>query len=76
VAVVATVVDEFFGGGEVGLRGFPRVRFLAEEEAGAVKVDISRYELHGIELGNLPSFVNMTSRGVEVISKALELCGR
>ena len=37
-AVVAAVVDEFLGGGEVGLRGLPRVRLLAEEEAGAVEV--------------------------------------
>jgi hypothetical protein len=32
--VVAAVVDEFLGGGEVGLRGFPRVRLLAEERRG------------------------------------------
>jgi hypothetical protein len=38
-AVVAAIVDDFLGGGEIVLGRFPRVRFLAEEEAGAVKVD-------------------------------------
>jgi len=29
-AVIAAVVDEFLGGGQVVLRGFPRVRCLAK----------------------------------------------
>jgi hypothetical protein len=41
-AMVAAVVDKFLGGGEVVLRGFPRVRFLSEEEASAVKVDVGQ----------------------------------
>lgn len=41
-AVVAAIVDEFLGGGDVVLRGFPRVRFLAEEEAGTVQVNAAR----------------------------------
>lgn len=48
-AVVAAVVDEFLGGGEVGLRGFQRVGFLAEEEAGTVEADrIRRIHLEHI----------------------------
>jgi hypothetical protein len=37
---VAAVVDEFLGGGEVVLRGFQRVRLGAEDEAGAMEVDV------------------------------------
>ena len=39
-AVVAAGIDEFLGGGEIGLRADPflRIFFLAEEEAGAVEV--------------------------------------
>lgn len=36
-AMVAAVVNEFLGVGEVVLQGFPRVRYLAEEQAGAVR---------------------------------------
>jgi hypothetical protein len=35
VAVPRCGIDEFLGGGEGGLRGFPRVRLLAEGEAAA-----------------------------------------
>src|SRR5687768_11581327 len=46
-AVVAAVADEFLGGGEIVMRGFPRVRFLAEKEAGAVEVDVGQVQPHG-----------------------------
>jgi len=39
--MIAAVVDEFLGVGEVVLRGFPWVRILTEEEAGAVEMDIA-----------------------------------
>ncbi|MDZ4341551.1 MAG: hypothetical protein U1E51_03835 [Candidatus Binatia bacterium] len=38
-AVIAAVVDEFLGGRKVVLRGFSRERFLAEKEAGTLKVN-------------------------------------
>ena len=39
--VIATGVDELLGIGEVGGGGVPRIRRLAEEEAGAVQVEFA-----------------------------------
>ena len=39
-ASVLQAEDGAFGGGEVGLRGFPRIRLLAEEDVGAVELDV------------------------------------
>ena len=51
-AVVAAVFDEFLGGGEVDLWGLPRVTFLAEQEAGAVKVNVGQVQPHRSAPGN------------------------
>ena len=66
-AMVAAIVDEFLGGGQIVLGRFPRVRFRAEEEAGlpagcpgqagAVEVDVGQVQPLMAALGNLPGFV-------------------
>src|ERR1039458_5372755 len=61
-AMVAAVVDEFLGSGEIVLRRFPRVRFLTEEEAGAVKVDVGQREFHWAAVGDFPGFVQVALR--------------
>ena len=40
-AMVAAFVDQLLSGGEVGVGGVPRIRRLAEEEAGAVQVEFA-----------------------------------
>ena len=42
--MVAAVVHEFFGDGEVGLRRLPRVKLLVEKEASAVEADVGRVQ--------------------------------
>ena len=47
------------GGCEIGLRRLPRIRLLAEEEAGAVEVDVGHVQPHRPALGDLPRFVEV-----------------
>lgn len=68
-AVVAALVDEFPGGGEIVLRRFPRVRVLAEEEAGAVQVDVGQVQPHGAAFGNVPRFIQVGPRTAGVAIK-------
>ena len=49
--------------GKVVPRGFPRVRFLAEKKAGAVKVNVGQVQPHGAALGNVPRFIQVGPRG-------------
>ena len=70
-AVVAAVVDEFLGGGEVGLRRFTRVRFLAEEEAGTVEVDVGQVQPHRAALGDVAGFVQAGPRASNCLKKKM-----
>jgi hypothetical protein len=65
-AVVAAIVDEFFGSSKIVLRRFPWIRFPSEEEAGAVEVDVGQEKFHGAALGDFPGFVEvgLRARGV------------
>jgi hypothetical protein len=59
-AAATAVVGEFRGGSEVVLRGFPCVRFLAEEEGDAVRVDVGHVHPHRVALGIVPRFVQVS----------------
>jgi len=63
-AMVAAFINEFLGSGEIVLGRFPRVRFLAEEEAGAVEVDVGHEKFHGAALGDFPGFVEVGLRAL------------
>ena len=71
-AMVTTFVNEFLGGGEVVLRGFPRVRLLAKEKASAVEVDVGQEEFHGAALGNFPCFIQIRLRALGAGARAGE----
>jgi hypothetical protein len=62
--VVTALVDEFLCRCEVGPRADPclRIFFLAEEEPGAVEVDVGHVKFHGPTLGNFPGFVQIRLR--------------
>jgi hypothetical protein len=61
-AVVAAIVNEFLGGGEIILRRFPRVKFLAKEKACAVEVDVRHAQPHRAAQGYVPSFIEVALR--------------
>jgi len=63
--VIATVACESLGSDQVVLRGFLQVRFLAEEEASAVKVDVRQVQPHRPALGNVPRFVQLSPRPLD-----------
>src|SRR5438445_6036993 len=65
-AVVTARVDEFLGGGEVVLRTKPsfRIFLLAEEEAGAMEVDVGQEKFHGAALGDFAGFIQILLRAL------------
>jgi hypothetical protein len=58
-AVVAAFVDEFLGGGEVSGGGVPGIVSLAEEESGAVEMNVSEEQRHRATGGDFPGFVQV-----------------
>ena len=70
--MVAAGVDEFLGGGEIVFGAarcsiqvlVPRILGLAEEEAGAVEVDVGHEKSHGAALGDFPGFVQVFLRAL------------
>ena len=61
---VAGLLDERARGGEIGGGGFPGILRFAEEEAGAVEVDVGQEEFHGPALGDFPGFVQVALRAL------------
>lgn len=58
-ASIAALLDQFSCCGKIGGGRIPRVRCFAEEEAGAVEVNISHVQPHGAALGDFPGFVQI-----------------
>src|SRR5437870_1042070 len=68
--MVAAGGDELFGDYEVVGWRFPGIRTLAEEEAGAMEVDVGHVEAHRAALGYFPSLVQIGLRALRA-----GLCG-
>ena len=64
--------DQATGLGEVVLRGLPRIRFLAEEEASAIEMDVRQEQRHGPALGDFPGFVEVALRALGAGARAGE----
>ena len=69
---VAAFLDELARGGEIGGGGSPGILRFAEEEAGAVEVDVGHVEFHGAALGDLPGLVQVALRALGAGACAFE----
>ena len=56
----------------IGGGGSPRILRFAEEEAGAVEVDVSHVEFHGAALGDFPGLVQVALRALGAGAFAFE----
>jgi hypothetical protein len=59
-------------GGKIGGGGSPRILRVAQEEAGAVEMDVGHEEFHGAALGDFPGFVQVVLRALEAGARAGE----
>ena len=69
---VAALLDQFTRDGEIGGGGSPGIFRFAEEEAGAVEVNVGYVEFHGAALGDFPGLVQVVLRALGAGAFAFE----